>query len=126
MTTEALKFIKESMEQLELPYEFLVWTSDLVFPYIVGEYTEVESFEGDDLQEETNFLLTATTNTCFMDLEEIKETIKNFFPEYGMTAILDNGSGIVVSFTTAFPVQSGEQGLYRMQINLKIKEWKGC
>lgn len=124
MTTESLKFISESMEQLQIPYEFLVWTSDLVFPYVVGEYTEIEPFEGDDGQEETNFLLTATTNTCFMDLEEIKEKIKNFFPEDGLTAILDSGSGIAVSFSTAFPVQSGEQGLYRMQINLKIKEWR--
>ena len=72
MTTETLKFIKESMEQLEVPYEFNVWTSDLVFPYVVGEYTEIESFEADDLQEESTFLLTATTNTCFMDLEEIQ------------------------------------------------------
>lgn len=123
MTTEALKFINESMEQLQIPYEFIVWSSDLVFPYVVGEYTEIEPLN-EDGQEETTFLLTATSNNNFMELEEIKEKLKDFFPEYGRTAILDSGSGIAVSFSTAFPVMSGEQGLFRMQINLKIKEWR--
>lgn len=123
MTTEALQFINDSLESLNIPYEFMGWTKDLSFPYFTGEYTEIESLDEDGMEQGT-FLLTGTTKNGYLELEEIKDKIKDFFPTEGRTAILDSGSGIAVSYSTSLPIPSGEQGLQRIQINLSIKEWR--
>ena len=41
MTIESLKFIKEQLDEI-ISYEFGRWSSDLVYPYWVGEYSEIE------------------------------------------------------------------------------------
>lgn len=123
MTVEALQYINDCMESLSIPYEFMQWTKDLSFPYFVGEYTEIEPLD-ESGKEQGTLMLTGTTNKNYLSLESIKENIKKYFPYYGKTAILDNGSGIAVSFSTAFPVPTGEQGLFRIQINLNIQEWR--
>ena len=38
MTKEILKIISDSMESLGLNYEFMEWTSEIKYPYFVGEY----------------------------------------------------------------------------------------
>lgn len=123
MTVEALQYINDCMESLSIPYEFMQWTKDLSFPYFIGEYTEVESLD-ESGKEQGTLILTGTTNKSYLTLESIKEQLKQYFPYDGRTAILDNGSGIAVSFSTAFPVPTGEQGLFRIQINLNIQEWR--
>lgn len=123
MTTEALAYINESLESLDIPYEFMGWTKDLLFPYFTGEYTEIESLNEDGMEQGT-MLLTGTTKNGYLELEEIRNKIKDFFPKEGRTAILDSGSGIAVSYLTSLPVPSGEQGLQRIQINLSVKEWR--
>lgn len=123
MTTEALNYLNTCFESLSIPYEFMQWTKDLSFPFFVGEYTEVEPLD-EDGREEGTLILTGTSNQSYLSLESIKESLKEYFPSVGRTAILNSGSGIAVSFSTAFPVPTGEQGLFRIQINLKIKEWR--
>lgn len=123
MTIEALSYLNDCFESLSIPYEFMQWTKDLSFPYFIGEYTEVEPLD-EDGKEEGTLILTGTTNESYMTLESIKESLKQFFPSYGKTAILDSGSGIAVSFSNAFPVPTGVQGLVRIQINLNIQEWR--
>jgi hypothetical protein len=123
MTVEALQYLNNCIESLSIPYEFMQWTKDLSFPYFVGEYTETESIN-EDGSEQGTLILTGTTNKSYLTLEFIKEKLKDFFPSDGRTAILDSGSGIAVSYSTAFPVPTGEQGLNRIQINLNIKEWR--
>lgn len=123
MTVEALQYINDCMESLSIPYEFMQWTKDLSFPYFIGEYTEVEPLD-ESGKEQGTLMLTGTTNKNYLSLESIKEKLKEYFPYDGRTAILDNSSGIAVSFSTAFPVPTGEQGLFRIQINLNIQEWR--
>lgn len=123
MTIEALGYINDCMESLSIPYEFMQWTKDLSFPYFIGEYTEVEPLD-EDGKEEGILILTGTTDKSYITLESIKESLKQFFPSHGRTAILDSGSGIAVSFSNAFPVPTGVQGLVRIQINLNIQEWR--
>jgi hypothetical protein len=38
---------------------------------------------------------------------------------------MENGWGIAVSYETAFPVPSIEEGVSRINITLRVKEWKG-
>ena len=125
MTREGLKYLNDCFEELGLPYSFMVWNADLTFPYFVGEYSEIEPMWEGGLQEGT-FLLTGTTNGSYLELEVIKEMIREYFPDTGRTAILPDGSGIAVCYSNSFPVMTGEQGLNRIQINLSIKQWKGC
>lgn len=123
MTKEALKYINACMEELNIPYEFMVWGSDLVFPYFVGEYQEQTPMNEDGLEEGT-FILTGTNTGNFLDLENIKQTIHDYFGNEGLTAILDSGSGIAVSYDSSFPIQSEDQDIFRIQINLHVQEWR--
>lgn len=124
MTTEGLGFINSCLEKLGIPYEFMDWTSTPIpETYWVGEYTEIESMNEDGYEEST-FILTGTTKRKFIDLESVKEKLKESFPSDGRTAILDSGSGIAIFYSDSFPVPSIEEGIRRLQINLRIKEWR--
>ena len=123
MTVEALQYLNSCFENLPIPYEFIQWTKTLSYPYFVGEYTEVEPLD-EGGEEQGTFILTGTTIGSYLSLEMIKEQIKEYFPTEGRTAILESGSGIAVSYSTAFPVPTGESELKRIQINLSVKEWR--
>ena len=125
MTVAGLAFLKGELLSLGIPYEFMEWTLHPVpKTYWVGEYSEVAPVDEDGLFEST-FLLTGTTKGKYLSLEIVKEQIRNHFPEYGLTEILPNGWGIAVMFETSFPVPAVEEGVHRMQITLRVKEWKG-
>lgn len=121
---EKLKFIKEQMNVISVPYEFGEWTSAVKYPYSVGEITE-EPTTTEDGAEESTLLLTVWHRGKFIDLERIKAKIKKHFGSiYGCRGSTGSGS-IAVFFDGSFYVPSGEEDLKKMQINLKIKEWKG-
>lgn len=120
---EKLKFINEQMTAIAVPYEFMQWTSNIKYPYFVGEITEEPTTTEDGLEEST-MLLTGFHRGKSIDLETIKEKIKkHFHPICGLRGWTDNGA-IVVFFDGAFYIPTGEADLKKIQINLKIKEWK--
>lgn len=122
---ERLKFINEQMNILGIPYEFGEWTSDVKYPYSVGEYTETDTAT-EDGKEEPYFILTVFHRGKYIDLEEIKDKIKkHFHPVHGLRAQTDSGS-IAVFYGGAFYIPTGEADLKKMQITLNIKEWKGA
>lgn len=121
---DVLVFIKEQMAALGVPYEFLEWTSEVTYPYFIGEITEPDP-DTEDGKEETEFILTGTHRGRPIVLEEIKEKIKkHFHPVHGLRARTENGA-IAVFYGGAFYVPTGEADLKRIQINLTIKTWKG-
>lgn len=122
---DKLKFIKEQMDMISVPYEFGEWTSPVVYPYTVGEITDDPIVTEDGLEEST-LLLTVFHRGKRLDMENIKATIKKHFdPIFGLRAATDSGS-IAVFFDGAFYIPSGEADLKKLQINIKIKEWKGA
>lgn len=123
MTIEALSYLNESMEEIGIPYGFRLWNSDIQLPRWVGDYTEIETVNEDGMEEST-FTLTGFAESS-LTLEQHKALIKAFFPSIGRTEVLSNDSALAVSYETAFPVDTGKQGLYQMQISLNVKEWKG-
>lgn len=123
MTIEALSYINRCIESLNIPYEFLQWTDDLTFPYFVGEYSESEITE-EDGKDESTFIITGISNSSYLSLVEIKDKIKKLFTYHGKMAILESGSGIAISYMSSFTIPTNEQGLYRLQINLSVKEWR--
>lgn len=121
---DKLKFINRQMDLISVPYELDEWTSDVVYPYGVGEITE-EPTMTEEGAEESSLLLTFWHRGKIIDLERIKKKIKNHFhPIYGLRGSTDSGT-IAVFYDSAFYIHSGEAELKKLQINLKIKEWKG-
>ena len=121
---DKLKFIKEQMDILAVPYEFMEWTSDVKYPYFVGEFSENEPMTEDGYEQAT-FTLNGFNRGKYIVLEEIKARIKkHFHPIHGLRSQTESGA-IVVFYGSAFPVPTNEADLQRIQINLIIKEWKG-
>lgn len=121
MTKTLLKFISDQLESAKINYEYGEWNSEIVYPYFVGEYTDLEPYTEDGLQE-SDFTLNGFTRGGWIDLETAKETIERLFLD--RTAILDNDSGISISYSGCLIVPTGDAELKRIQITLKIKEWK--
>lgn len=122
MTIKGLGYINSILESLGFPYEFGHWKTEPVpRTYWTGEYTESEPMTEDGL-EESSFLLVGTSNESILKLEEVKNQVKQK-TKYGMTDILDDGSGIAVSYGGSQFIPSVELGVFRLQITLNIKEW---
>ena len=123
---ERLKFIYDQMQQIAVPYEFGQWTSDIQYPYFVGELTE-EPATTEDGRESSTMILTGFTRGNYLDMELVKERIKSHFcPIYGLRGQTESGSTIAIYYDNAFYVPTGEADLKKIQINLKIFLWKGA
>lgn len=106
-----------------VPYEFMRWTSDVEYPYFVGEYTEMTT-DTEDGYKESTLLVTGTTRGDWLELERCRESIENHFPAVGGLRVSTGNGTAVVYYGNSHPVQTGESDLKRIQINLQIKEWK--
>lgn len=121
---DKLKFINEQMDILGIPYEFGEWTSNIAYPYFVGEITEEEPTTEDGYEQST-FMLTGFHRGSYISLEEIKAKLyKHFHQIHGLRAQTESGA-IAVFYGSAFYIPTNEADLKRIQINLIIKEWKG-
>ena len=118
---EILKYIADLLKGQGINYAFMRWNKDIAYPYFVGEYSELEPTD-EDQYHEYSFILTGFTKGTWSDLEVEKAKIENLFNSH--TTILDNGSGVVISYSGAFPVPIDEGELKKIQINLNIKEWR--
>ncbi len=123
MTIEALGIINNLLDNL-IPYEFRQWTGTLSFPYWIGEYSEVAPMS-EDGEEETTFIITGTTTGNFIELENGKQIIAEEFPKIsGKTVKLSDSSIMKIWYETAYPVPTDDNNIKRLQVNLRIKEWK--
>lgn len=123
---EKLKFINEQMTAIAVPYEFDVWTSEIKYPYFVGELTEEPTIT-EDGRESSTMLLTGFHRGNMIDLLAVMEKIKSHFnPIHGLRATTSSGSTIAAFFDGYFTIPSGEAGLKKIQINIKIYVWKGA
>ena len=121
---DKLAFIAEQMDRISVPYEFLQCSSKIEYPYFVGEITE-EPTMTEDGSEESTLLLTGFHRGTMTDLLTVKEKIKKHFPSvYGLRGDTEGGA-IAVFFDGFLSIPTGEADLKKIQINLKIKEWKG-
>ena len=122
MSGDILKIISDDMTALGLNYAFLRWTSDVIYPYFIGEYTEEPNITEDNLQD-TAFLITGTTRGSFIDLETAKANIEKLYHD-GKRGITASGNGVVIFYESALTVPTDDAELKKIQINLLIKEWK--
>jgi hypothetical protein len=119
-----LGIIKEKLNSIGVPYEFMRWTDPVHYPYFVGEYTEIPPIAEDGGKEAT-VILTGTTKGSWLELEQSRSKIEELFhPVCGLRVQVADG-GVAIFYENSFPVPTGEADLKRIQINLRIKKWKG-
>lgn len=119
-----LGIINTELHGMDVPYEFMQWTSHVTYPYWVGEYSEVPVITEDGYKEST-VILTGTTKGSWLELEQTRAMIeKHFHPICGLQKSTEDGV-VVIFYENSFPVPTGEADLKRIQVNLRIKEWKG-
>ena len=124
MSKKALKVVSDGMEAMKLEYGFGVYAKNpVVYPYFVGEYTETEAMNEDGLQEST-FLLTGFHRGTWLELEDAKEKIENYYSQVGKVAIAEDGSAVAIFYANALIVPTGDAELKSIQVNLSVKEWK--
>lgn len=125
MSIAALKIISDAMQSLGINYDFPEWDGQPVYPYFVGEYSEIPPVNEDGMQE-TSFLLNgfARGKEAWFALEEAKEKISAYFSKVGgHTVIADNGSAVAVFYSHSLVIPTGDAELKRIEVNLTIKEW---
>ena len=106
-----------------IPYEFMRWTGDRVYPYWVGEYSETPTTAEDGYHEGT-LMVTGTARGDWLELENQRAKIENHFPSpFGLRFATETGT-VVIFYENSFPVDTGEADLKRIQVNLQIKEWR--
>ena len=116
--------IAKELHGIGIPYEFMQWTAPVQYPYFVGEYSQIITIN-EDGYEEYSFILTGTTKGSWLELEQYRNTIKDHFPSvHGLRKSNEDGV-VVIFYDSAFPVDTGEADLKRIQINLNVKIWKG-
>lgn len=123
---EVLGFINKALEDAGVPYEFLEWTQGVTYPYFVGEYSEFEP-DNESGEEDKSFILTGfyRGNNARYELEKMRAKIEATFPAIGgKVAALDSGSVVAVFYGNSSYIPTGEEELYKIQINLSIKLWK--
>lgn len=124
MTTEALNYISQYMDGLDLPYSFDLWRGDPPDLYFVGEYQEIDTDNQQDTgYEEAQFTLVGfgRGDDAVLNLEKAKEKIKR---SSNQTAILPSGSGLAVFYNTGIPVDTGVPDVKRVDIKITVKEWR--
>lgn len=118
-----LGIIAKELHNIGVPYEFMDWTASVVDTYFIGEYSET-STSAEDGYKESTMMVTGTTIGSWMDLEQYREKIERHFPSvYGLRMATDTGT-VVIFYENSFPVDTGEANLKRIQINLKVMEWR--
>lgn len=123
MTNEILEYMNLKLKEL-LPYQYYEWSTKVVYPYWIGEYSEIPSNAEDGFGEDT-MMITGTTKGSVIDLENGKEILRKAFSTIkGYHAVLDSGTHILVFYDTATSIPTDRNDIKRLQVNLQIKSWK--
>ena len=130
---EVLKALDTHLsEHLGLNYEFgQMSNSPPKYPYWVGDYTESESLTEDGV-EQPIIILNGFSRGKFIELEEQKEKIKEYF-KFGKTDLMTvtlpdqtiSKVSVNIWFSDSINIPDDNLDLKRCQIHLNTKIWKG-
>lgn len=121
MNTKTLSYITKLLMDSGIHYSFVRWNGELVFPYWIGEYSEVDSIYEDGMVE-SDFILTGTTEESWLTLQQEKEKIEKLLRN--KTIVLDSGIGVCIDFERSLIVPTESDTLKRIQMNFSVKEWR--
>lgn len=122
MRIVTMEYMNNLIQNTNIPCAFMRWTVPVPECYFTWEYMEspAVTLEENGYQE-TTVILRGYTKGTWMQLEEAKERIEK---ACGITAILNDGTGVAVSYDSAMVVPTGDAQLKSIKINLTIQEWK--
>jgi len=112
------------MTALSIPYEFGEWTQTLRNDYFIGEFID-DPIATEDGNENSTLILTGFFRGFkYIEIEAIKNKIKEHFDAInGLSGGTSKGS-ITVFYEKSDYIPTGETDLKKLEIHLKIKEWK--
>lgn len=124
MNNHVLKIVADCLEDLHVEYAFGSYGKyPVVYPYFVGELQEAEPTTEDGLQTAT-MIITGFTRGTWLELQQAKQLIEQFFTYEGTVFKEPDGSSAVISYSNAFIIPQDDMELKSIQINLSIQEWK--
>ena len=124
MIEVALGIAKEELNNISVPYDFMRAVSAVDGRYWVGEYLESPTGTEDGYEEGT-LILTGTSKTSWWVLMQDRTRIKDHFSSIsGLRKSTDKGA-VVIFYEDSIPVPTQDANLKRIQVNLRIKMWKG-
>lgn len=115
---KALAAMKAEMNELNIPYEFDNWESEVKLPFFVGEISEQVN-PNEDGKRTFDFTLTGEDVGSYVRLFEYAEKIKSRYNN-GKTI----GNGIKATYENMFPIPVEDEGVKRIQINITIILWE--
>ena len=119
-----LGYIEQELRKISVPYEFGQWTKAVKYPYFVGELGQ-DNITAEDGVIGTAFILNGWNRGKTLDLEVIKEKVmKHFNPIYGLRIPTETGA-LIITYESANYIPQNDSDLKKIEINLKITEWKG-
>lgn len=122
MRVATMNYVSSLIKSTGLPCQYMRWNGTLPEAYWTWEYTETPSMTlKENGYQETTVILRGFTSGDWLALEEGKEKIEK---ACGVTAILDNGTGVAVSYDSAMVVPTGDAQLKSIKVNMIIQEWK--
>lgn len=110
-----LMLLKNEFDNLNIPYTYDGWDSEVELPQFIGEVSEIPTVDEDGKTEYSVILTGYATN--YNDLFEVSEQLKS---KYKTSAIVD---GMAIKYNSTTPINNGTDDLKQMQINMTIKEW---
>lgn len=117
---ECFGVIDKILTENGINYEFQRQNERKTYPYCVGSYQETGNSVESGLQELMFYLDCYTTGT-WLELEQLKEQIKQLFMDY--TTVTESGTGIAINYENSIPVPIDTADYKHIQINLTVKEW---
>lgn len=121
---DVLEIINQKLTNAGISYEYGRFTSELVYPYWVGEYIETP-IDDEGGRVEADFIITGTTRNNWLDLETDREKIEQCFPRIeGNTTITEDGNAVVIFYANAQTIPTDIEELKRLEITLTVKKWQ--
>lgn len=120
-----LKIVADELEKNNIDYQLQRFVCDELPPvFWVGSYSEMAS-NTEESKRLFSFTLTGTTTGSFLELENQKETIYNLFLPCsgGRRYATDDDGAVIIQYENAFPVETDDENVKRIQINLIVMEW---
>lgn len=115
-----LEFIKDQMDDLNVPYSFWEWHGDPPETYFVGEFSETSSLS-EDGHLEGEFSLSGFTRGTYASLDAYRQLIYKRFRNGEKRC--GAGGSCAVYYDHSMLVPTGVEGVKRMDIYLTTREW---
>ena len=114
---KVLKIINDELNTMNIPYTFDGWDKDLELPQFIGEISETTTLNEDGLSEYAIILTGYAIKNEVDYLFDVAERLKQRYKPSKTV------NGVVIMYNNTMPIDTNNDELKQIQINLKIKKW---